>query len=76
MIDFADRLKEFPKSEGGWLLRDYGKLQYKIMDKQLVLSNSFQGFGRTSLTTMTRNVSQSMNDKTAGFFQKAFGSKK
>jgi hypothetical protein len=76
MIDLADKLRDFPVQQGGWLLKRYGNQQLKIMDKQLVLSNSTDGFGRTSLNTLTRNQALKQQDIKNGFFDSLFGKRR
>lgn len=53
-------LHDFPYSEGGWLLQQYGEKELKELDMMFVMSNSVNGFGRLSINTKTvaQNISQ------------------
>ncbi len=68
-IEFADILCNFSIDEGGWLLKEYGMQMFQTLDKQIVLSNSLNGFGRKSLNTQRkemdyaeRNIKKTLTD--------------
>ena len=59
-IGFLQDLSIYPKNRGGWLFKWYADEQWKILDLQMVVSNSRQGQLRKLLHSIFKN--QTYND--------------